>query len=91
MAKSWRPIWSLVEATQNKPNGRNKLRWLKKWGDLPKGMSMRKETDTITEKERMTSAGGSGNKMAKKPVSKEDFEKARASLKANLKKNKVKY
>lgn len=88
MAKSWRPIWSPVEATQNKPNGRNKLMWLKKWGALPKGMRMKDKTDTITEKERMTSKGGAGNKMDKKPVSKAEFEEARKKLQANLNKYK---
>ncbi len=88
MAKSWRPIWSLVEATQNKVNGRNKLRWLNKWGELPKGMTMRKETDTITEKERMGAGAGSGNKMAKKKVSKEEFMEARKKLQSNLNKYK---
>lgn len=88
MAKSWRPIWSPVEATQNKPNGRNKLRWLKKWGELPKGMSMKKETDTVTEKERLSGKGASGQRMAKKTVSKEEFMEARKKLQANLNKYK---
>ena len=86
MTKSWRPIWSLVEATQNKPDGRNKLTWLKKWGDMPKGMEMKSAKGTISEKKLKNAPAPS-----KKPVSRADFEKAKAGLMANLKKNKVKY
>ena len=88
MTKSWRPIWSPVEATQNKPNGRNKLMWLKKWGELPAGMKTKDKTDTITEKERLSSKGASGQRMATKPVSKEEFMEARRKLAANLNKYK---
>ncbi len=88
MAKSWRPIWSNVEASQNKPNGRNKLMWLKKWGELPKGMKMKDKTDTITEKERGGKGTSAVTKTDTRKVSKEDFEKARKGLMANLNKYK---
>ena len=86
MAKSWRPIWSVVDATQNK-GVRNVLRWLPKWtaevGGMPKGMNpkdMKKRSKDVTAKDKGTIKEVAGEKK----VSRAQLDAARTALRKNM-------
>ena len=91
MTKSWRPIWSPVDATQNK-GVRNVLLWQKKWEreyGLPKGMKPKaaeKRSKDVTAKDKGTlkDVAGSGSKRKNTGISLAQMNAARTALKKNL-------
>ena len=79
MAKSWRPVWSLVEAQTY--GARNKMTWLKKYGPPPGSGGKIPKEDKETGFNSVKKKGAEVlDRTGKAKVTKAEFDKARREL-----------